>query len=561
MRWILVLGLLTSCYKTSGSHGGGQVDEKTAERPRTPRAYDIAMAPGYKIELLARDLTFPTGIAFGDGGAIYVTESGYTTADVTSQPRILELDADGKLVREVATGEHAPWNGLDAHHGFIVVAQGGQDDGGRIVKIDTATGEERVLVDDLPSYGDHQTNAPLVVGEWVYFGQGTATNSGVVGDDSATMGWLADHPDFHDTPCEDVVLTGTSFWSPNPLTSSEDEVTTGPYLPFGTAAELGQKIRGEVPCNGAVMRVPLDGGDVELVAWGFRNPYGLAVAKDRTIYVTDNGYDVRGSRPVFGSADTLWELQEGAWYGFPDYSEGRSFELGLHDEAEGATQGHVLAQEPGTPPQPLARLPVHASADGVDISESDAFGHVGDFFIALFGDMAPSVGKVLSPVGFSVVRVDHETGRIEDFARNDDSSSGPATRQSNHGLERPIAVRFSPDGKSLYVVDFGVLRMDGSDPRPQPGTGVIWRITRDDETLRDDPEPARGEQLFYRHCHMCHPGGETGVGPALADKPILDVAVRQQIRKGVGAMPAFDSTLLSDEDVADIADYVVEHIR
>jgi hypothetical protein len=46
------------------------------------------------------------------------------------------------------------------------------------------------------------------------------------------------------------------------------------------------------------------------------------------------------------------------------------------------------------------------------------------------------------------------------------------------GLERPIAVRFNPDGTELYVVDFGVMTMSDDKPQAQQGTGVLWRIAR-----------------------------------------------------------------------------------
>jgi hypothetical protein len=51
------------------------------------------------------------------------------------------------------------------------------------------------------------------------------------------------------------------------------------------------------------------------------------------------------------------------------------------------------------------------------------------------------------------------------------------------GLERPIAVRFDPSGSSLYVVDFGVLRMDHEGSHPVRNTGVVWRIGREDVPL------------------------------------------------------------------------------
>ena len=47
------------------------------------------------------------------------------------------------------------------------------------------------------------------------------------------------------------------------------------------------------------------------------------------------------------------------------------------------------------------------------------------------------------------------------------------------GIERPVAARFNPAGTVLYVVDFGVMLMDKQGPKPQPGTGVLWRVTRD----------------------------------------------------------------------------------
>ena len=47
------------------------------------------------------------------------------------------------------------------------------------------------------------------------------------------------------------------------------------------------------------------------------------------------------------------------------------------------------------------------------------------------------------------------------------------------GLERPVAVRFSPDGSALYVVDFGVMTMSARGPEPRKETGVLWRVTRE----------------------------------------------------------------------------------
>ena len=59
----------------------------------------------------------------------------------------------------------------------------------------------------------------------------------------------------------------------------------------------------------------------------------------------------------------------------------------------------LLASEPGKPPTPVAIFGVPASADGFDFSRSNSFGHVGEAFVAEFGDQAPTTGKSPHPVG------------------------------------------------------------------------------------------------------------------------------------------------------------------
>jgi mono/diheme cytochrome c family protein len=69
-------------------------------------------------------------------------------------------------------------------------------------------------------------------------------------------------------------------------------------------------------------------------------------------------------------------------------------------------------------------------------------------------------------------------------------------------------------------------------------------------------EVARGQELFRKFCYQCHPHGAGGLGPVLNDKPLPEIAIRTQIRKGVGAMPAFGDEWLTDDEVAAIAEYV-----
>jgi len=468
--------LLAGCYGFRPSSGGGQISGNVS---RSINANDVALPPGYRIEPIARGLTFPTSATFDERGALFIVESGYCYGEVWTTPRLLRVETNGAVSVIASAGRNGPWTGVAFHDGAFFVAEGGALEGGKILRI-TRDGKITAIVDGLPSFGDHHTDGPAVSPDgWIYFGQGTASNSGVVGEDSAKFGWLKRRPDFHDVPGADIMLAGENFETKDVVgTESRRKVKTGAFVPFGTTTQPNQIIKGRVKCSGGVLRVRPDGSDLQLVAWGFRNPFGLAFAQDGQCYVTDNGYDDRGSRPVWGSPEVLWKLQSGAWYGWPDFSAGEPVNTEHFDPPGKLRPKFILAKHPNAPPKPVTTFAVHSSADGLDFSRSDRFGHVGQAFVALLGDESPATGKSLEPVGFKIVRVDVRTGIVQDFAVNRGRVNGPASKLRRGGLERPVSVRFNPGGDELVVVDFGIIRHDKTGAHPEQGTGVIWRIAR-----------------------------------------------------------------------------------
>ena len=92
----------------------------------------------------------------------------------------------------------------------------------------------------------------------------------------------------------------------------------------------------------------------------------------------------------------------------------------------------------------------------------------------------------------------------------------------------------------------------GAERRGQPEAPVV---------SADNRKEVRGERLFHRWCYQCHPGGEAGLGPPINNLPLPHVAIRTQIREGVGAMPAFGDDLLSNADVSAILAYLDEMKR
>lgn len=74
-----------------------------------------------------------------------------------------------------------------------------------------------------------------------------------------------------------------------------------------------------------------------------------------------------------------------------------------------------------------------------------------------------------------------------------------------------------------------------------------------------DSSLQRGQELFMRNCHKCHPGGEAGLGPSLNDKPLPRFLIRFQVRRGLGAMPDFSEEQISDEELEQLADFLAEY--
>jgi mono/diheme cytochrome c family protein len=67
----------------------------------------------------------------------------------------------------------------------------------------------------------------------------------------------------------------------------------------------------------------------------------------------------------------------------------------------------------------------------------------------------------------------------------------------------------------------------------------------------------RGQRVFFKKCHSCHPFGEGGLGPAINDRPLPPLLIQAQVRAGLGAMPAFDREEIPPDDLDALAEYLV----
>jgi hypothetical protein len=541
---------------------------------------DIKVPEGYKVSVFASGLNFPTGIAFrstGDDGGfeVYVLESGHGLPSRCNDeigwqnahlpgnpftPDILVFNGTGTLLRTLgkptnATSETGGTNTFLPHGPAIDVAfehglaggrlfasdsnqathtHNGQNNSSRVVTVDPMTGKVTPFISNLPT-GDHPTEQLAFNGAWIYWAQGSTTNSGVVGRDN---GGGANQPDI---PCQDIVLSGNNF-------DSGGGVFTAGYSPFGTTHAKGDVINAFTGashhgvCDGAILRARLNAADpsstIEPFSWGYRNGYAIRFAPTDHILkgnllVGEDGADERGARPSNHAPDAMHIARQNDdgtpdYHGWPDRYGFLATTQHVYDPVGGpgddlcvgannppsnctpASLAQILAEDVPIrnvldhPPQPITSPLFLEAADssftGIDfVPNSWAFGPVqrgaaayvleGDFGFSASNSGSDEVGHELKIVNF----LDSEDGTIATnvirFAKN--KSGDEAFIDGSHGWNRPTQVRFGPDG-CAWVTDYGAVRDFGQSgvdtkftnpadgPLLQiPGTGVIFRICRD----------------------------------------------------------------------------------
>jgi hypothetical protein len=160
---------------------------------QTPSISNFNITKGYTIEPVLWNLTLPSSITFDDkGNNMFIAESEYEYGGLQPQPRILKLDqTNGNMSILVDRMLNGPITDVEFHNGKLYVSHRGV-----ISTVDPMTGLVKDIITGLPSIGDHHNNQ-MAFGSAdgrLYLGQGTATNSGVVGEDNAAFGWLKISP-------------------------------------------------------------------------------------------------------------------------------------------------------------------------------------------------------------------------------------------------------------------------------------------------------------------------------------------------------------------------------
>jgi hypothetical protein len=544
------------------------MDNTAFFNPKLPPS--IVLPAGFTASVFASGLNMPTGIAFlGNASSfqVFVLESGHGLPSACNDetlwpggefdinnpftPDILVFNQNGTKIRgplgkPTSTGGGFQPSGPAIDIAFVNGLSGGQlfatdsnqsthqhngnNNSSRISTVNPMTGQVTPFITNLPT-GDHPTEQLAFKGGWVYWSQGSTTNSGVVGLDNGSG------QNQSDIPCQDITL------SKNLFASGGGQFTSG-YSPFNTPNPGGtikaffnsftSQVRQGV-CDGAILRSRLNDSThaIEAFSLGYRNPYAIRFPPDDHplaggILAGEDGADERGARPSNNAPDMLQlgrQNPDGSpdYHGWPDRFGFLPSSQAVFNPVGGPNDDvcpppfspstcladlqaagdipirDVLAFPPQQITAPLALEGADSSFTGIDFVP-DAFVtdpvRPGAVLYSLEGDFgfsaanatapAPEIGHEVKLVNFNQVPGSPLALKVQGFARNPPGMEQAFVFPNLNGFNRPLNVRFGPDG-CAYVVDYGAVRDLSPDthfvgppangPLLQiPGTGVIWKI-------------------------------------------------------------------------------------
>lgn len=287
----------------------------------------------YKIDMLNKNLNWNIKWK-GESGGNSITFDNDGNMYIAFKDEVKVISQDGKSTR-IFGDKELNISYIEYYKNRIYYASGT-----KVAYYDLEKKESKVLLNDLPNFGDYKESKILFKDNDMYISIGAATNSGVVGDDNA---WAKDSGKCDITP-NNLIVKGKNI--------SEND--GGAFIPYGNKNSKGQVIEGRYPGNASIIKVDPDTGKNKLYAWGIRNIEGWDVGSDNKIYGIIGGMEERGLRPVYGDKDYIYEIEEGIWYGWPDYSGGDSIDSPRFREEDGRRTLQILEEHPSiNPPAPV----------------------------------------------------------------------------------------------------------------------------------------------------------------------------------------------------------------
>lgn len=216
---------------------------------------------------------------------------------IAVENKILKIDRNNNVFLELK--EEGNIYDLEYYNGFLYYTL---DE--KLVSYNIKSSEREVLIEDIPNKGINKEDTRILINEGkIYLTIGTSTNSGIVDE-------AGENPDI---PLVDIVLSGRNY----------DENKKGAFVPYNTKTSKGEKIKGNILGNGAIIELDIESKKKQLYSYGIRNVKGFDLNSSGEIFAIVGGIEDEGYRPLSGDSDYIYKIEgKGTWYGWPDYSGG-----------------------------------------------------------------------------------------------------------------------------------------------------------------------------------------------------------------------------------------------
>ncbi|MEG2353509.1 MAG: hypothetical protein RSB70_02580 [Clostridium sp.] len=222
---------------------------------------------------------------------------------------------------------------------------------------------QKEIIKNLPNKGDYKESIIEWKNNYLYISIGSATNSGVVGDDNK---WNKEQVKNCDVSPKDIKLKGTNFQGHS----------TGAFVPYKNKNIKGAIIKGNTPGNSSILIYNLNTKAMETYAWGIRNIKGMDFNSEEKLIVSVGGMEDRGLRPIKNDVDYLYDIKKNEWYGFPDYTGGDPVNSPRFQKEDSQIQNFILEEHPNyNPPAPIYQ---HESLNSISKLVVDKNGVLGE---------------------------------------------------------------------------------------------------------------------------------------------------------------------------------------
>lgn len=217
-----------------------------------------------------------------DDNNIYVAFSDY----------IKSIDREGKE-KVIYKNKDMSIEDMNYYKGNLIYIS---DDG--IYKFSLQDQSLQKLCSNIPLAGNGINRKLLINSETLYIAIGSVTNSGISENEMKDLSPI------------DVTLNGINY----------GENSTGAFKKSGIRSEMDERIEASSIGNAAIYSFNLKNKKISLYASGIRGVKGIDFNSKNDVYAIFSGMNNEGLRPVNRDKDYIYKIEEGVWYGWPDYS-------------------------------------------------------------------------------------------------------------------------------------------------------------------------------------------------------------------------------------------------